>query len=135
MQSKEIVNSERTLPGDYIAGFVDGEGSFPLTYRKDTHPKTHNRIYYYWKPMFMICLKLDDFEILERIKETLHCGTISKSKRFVIYQVADFSDLINKIIPFFETYPLRAKKRHDFELWKEALQILKKFRLITSKPF
>ncbi|MCX6702695.1 MAG: hypothetical protein NTW60_02415 [Candidatus Wolfebacteria bacterium] len=30
------------------------------------------------------------------------------------------------IIPFFEKHKLRAKKKHDFELWKEAVYLLNK---------
>ena len=32
-------------------------------------------------------------------------------------------DLRGKILPFFEKHPLHAKKKNDFELWREAVDI------------
>lgn len=83
------------LPGDYIAGFVDGEGCFAF----------------------------------------LKCGRISVTKtRSVRYEVSDVRDLSERIVPFFERYSLRAKKRLDFKLWKEALRILIRNRQIKEGP-
>lgn len=39
----------KILPGDYIAGFVDGEGCFALKFRRDVrHDRPGNPEYYYW---------------------------------------------------------------------------------------
>ncbi len=43
----------------------------------------------------------------------------------------NLDELLNIIIPFFETYQLRAKKKKDFNLWKDALHILIKNRRKT----
>ena len=45
------------------------------------------------------------------------------------YSISDTDDLKNKIVPFFEKYPLCAKKRFDFQLWKEAVEILRRNRM------
>lgn len=44
----------------------------------------------------------------------------------VRFQATDINDLSNKIAPFFEKYQLYAKKRFDFNLWKEAVKIFKR---------
>lgn len=36
-------------------------------------------------------------------------------------------DNLNKIVPFFKKHKLYAKKKHDFELWSEAVEILAKY--------
>src|SRR3990167_7807184 len=116
------------LPGDYIAGFVDGEGCFALKFRRDIKLNRKNTpVYFYWDIEFAIMLREDDKEILESIKETIGCGRISTSKRgSVRYSVNHVGDLIDKIVPFFELYPLHAKKLFDFELWREAVEIIKR---------
>jgi len=120
------------LPGDYIAGFVDGEGCFALKFRRDIrHDRKNKPVYFYWDVEFAILLRADDKEILEQIQQTLDCGRISISKRgSARYSVNDIDDLMNKVIPFFQKYLLRAKKRHDFNLWKEAVTIFSRNRQV-----
>lgn len=115
------------LPGDYIAGFIDGEGCFYLTYRSEIrHERPGKPKYFRWTPYFAINIRGDDREILEKIKNTLNCGNIYALKRgeMAHYIIQNMDDLYIKILPFFNKYPLRAKKKHDFELWSDALKIM-----------
>lgn len=124
------------LPGDYIAGFVDGEGCFALKFRRDVrYERTGKPVYFYWDIEFAIVLRQDDKEVLEKIKNTLNCGKIHKPNKSgsVRYAVNTISDLLNIIAPFFEKYPLHAKKRLDFRLWKEALVILNRNQQRTTQ--
>jgi hypothetical protein len=117
------------LPGDYIAGFVDGEGCFALKFRRDVrndrpgHPE-----YFYWDIEFAIMLKGTDKGILEMIRDTLECGSVSgpDKKGLVRFAVHKVSDIADKMIPFFEQYKLHAFKKDDFELWKQAVGIFHK---------
>lgn len=106
------------ITGDYIAGFVDGEGCFSLSYRKDKGK------YFYWKVLFAIVLRKDDKEIIKKIHKFLNCGNYILIGEYVRYQIAEVELLVNKIIPFFEKYPLIGKKGNDFKLWKEAVLII-----------
>ena len=114
------------LPGDYIAGFVDGEGCFYLMYRSETKLNRNNAPKYFrWIPYFAITLRADDIEILNMIKNTLSCGNVYLCKNGTVqYFIQNVDDLYNKAVPFFQTYPLRAKKRGDYALWQEALTIV-----------
>ena len=114
------------LPGDYVAGFVDGEGCFALKFRRDVrHERKNKPVYFYWDIEFAILLKSDDKEILDCIKNTLGCGRVGNTDKrgCVRYAINDINDLRNKVVLFFKKYPLRAKKRKDFELWREAVTI------------
>lgn len=115
----------KKLPGDYISGFVDGEGCFALKFRRDVrHDRKNTPVYFYWDIEFVIALRGDDKKILEAIQDTLGCGKISTDKKGQVrYAVNDIHDLSNKIVPFFSKYKLRAKKQYDFNLWKAALMI------------
>ncbi|MEK7115046.1 MAG: LAGLIDADG family homing endonuclease [Patescibacteria group bacterium] len=114
------------LPGDYIAGFVDGEGCFALKFRRDIrHERKNVPIYFYWDVEFVILLRFDDEELLKQIRQALDCGKISISKRGgARYAVNDINDLTKKIVPFFNQYKLFGKKRFDLELWKESVDII-----------
>ena len=50
-------------------------------------------------------------------------GTISFEKNFAKFTVRKLSDLIENVMPHFETYPLLTKKYADFELFRQILFI------------
>lgn len=117
------------LPGNYVAGFVDGEGCFALNFRRDIrHERKNKPVYFSWKVEFAIMLHGTDRKILEEIKNTLGCGKVGNvdKRGSVRYSVAHTTDLIEKVVPFFHEYCLRAKKKFDFELWEEAVHIIHK---------
>ena len=119
------------LPGDYIAGFVDGEGCFALKFiREIKYARKNKPEYFYWDIEFVIVLRADDKDILLNIKDALDCGKLGEpDKRGTVrYAVNDIHDLLYKIVPFFKKHQLRAKKKFDFELWKEALEILIRYQ-------
>jgi len=114
------------LSGDYVAGFVDGEGCFALKFRRDVRNDRKNKpVYYYWDIEFAIMLHADDKDILDRIQDALGCGKVGMvdKRGYVRYSITDVGELSGKVIPFFKRYPLQAKKSFDFELWKEAVAI------------
>jgi hypothetical protein len=113
------------LPGDYVAGFIDGEGCFSLKLHRDVkRNRVGSPVYLHWKAEFCIVLRKDDSEILEKIREALGCGKVYLNGRFARYSVQDRGELISKVIPFFAKFPLRAKKQNDFKLWSESVKIL-----------
>lgn len=121
------------LSGDYIAGFVDGEGCFFISFRRDVRHERGKRsgikpVYFYWDIGFAIVLREDDKEILEKIKDTLDCGEVTgpNKQKQVRFQITGINDLSDKIVPFFEKHPLHAKKKFDFRLWKKAIEIFKR---------
>lgn len=124
---------EEKLPGDYLAGFIDGEGCFALKFRIDRKRNKGNgklRTYFYWGVEFAVVLRSDDSDILSQIKNTLECGSINLSKGGdqIRFSVQNAKDAVEKIIPFFIKYKLRAKKLEDFKLWAEAATILNKYK-------
>ena len=104
----------------YITGFVDGEGSFNISFkiRKDY---THGIQVY---PSFNISQKEED--ILIWIKNQLDCGTIrNRGDDVYYYEVHSLKDLSEKIIPFFKKYRLKSNKKIiAFEVFSEVVHIL-----------
>lgn len=95
----------------YIVGFTDGEGSFNVSFRKRSYGIG-------WKVGLSFNISQKDGNILRMLQETLECGTIRFRKDGVGYfEVCNFTDLRDIIIPFFKTYSLKTKKRKDFEVF------------------
>ena len=114
------------MDGNYIAGFVDGEGSFHIAFQE------RNDLKFGWQavPEFHISQNFPSRKVLEAIRETLQCGYIkandapSKSDKTLVYVVRDRKDLLQKVIPLFERYPLQTEKQKDFEIFRTIVQML-----------
>ena len=103
----------------WVTGFVDGEGCF---YVKTSKINTGYKVSVY----FSIAQHKRDILLLENLVIYLHCGLIETVKTrptqstYVVYK---FEHIINKIIPFFESYPLKGKKLLDFYDFKKIASI------------
>ena len=123
------------LNPSYVSGFVDGEGCFSISFNKNGNRLPEVRL------IFEIELREDDEPILREIQKVLGCGNIyrleytrySKWRPHVKLKVSNFSSISQKIIPFFRKYPLKAKKRHDFEKFCQAAELIKEKRHLTPE--
>lgn len=102
--------------GHYIAGLVDGEGTFITRRAQNT---AHCE--------FAIHIRSDDRPILDAIASFLGVGKFyshaTDKSVHCLYRVSSREDTSQVIVPFFERFPLRAKKRHDFDIWKQAANL------------
>jgi LAGLIDADG endonuclease len=123
------------LNPNYIVGFVDGEGCFSITFNKNGNRLPEVRL------LFEIELREDDESILRDIQVTLGCGMIyrldyaryAKWRPHVKYKVGNFTDIYDKIIPFFQRHPLQAKKRFDFVKFCQAAGLIKAKQHLTPQ--
>ena len=138
VKQKQITKNSELLSPEYISGFVDGEGCFGLQFRKDVrHERKGTPVYYSWKAQFMITARKDEQDLFDRIKLFFGCGNIYKQLDHEIhYCVSNINELKDIISPFFKKYPLQGKKKNDFSLWVEAIDIIyrnKKQKINTQK--
>ncbi len=106
---------------NYIVGFVDGEGSFNISFIKRSDYKHKIKI----SPSFNISQK--DKEILEWIKSVFNCGTIrDRGDGIFYYEVQDIKSLKEVIIPFFNKYRLRTKKHTTFQIFSKIVELIDK---------
>ena len=100
----------------YISGFVDGEGSFLVSFQIRAKMSTGIEA----RPSFTISQHSRSKEILFRICEYFDCGTIrfNRSDDTYKYEVRNLTELANNIIPHFEKFPLQTAKAQDFEKFK-----------------
>ena len=109
-----------------ITKIVDEIGCFDLQFRRDVKRKrTNSPTYYCWKAQFVIVGSIDKEDLLKKVKDVFECGRLHYITGTQLrYSVQNIDELYNKIVQFFEKYPLSGHKKKDFELWSEAIGIL-----------
>ncbi len=114
----------------YITGFVDGEGTFGVSFNERAKLKTGLEV----RPSFSVSQNKRNFDVLDRIRTYFRCGGIrfSKSDQCYKYEVRSLTDLIERIIPHFELYPLQTGKRSDFERFKRICIQMKRNHHLNS---
>lgn len=115
--NSEIFNGEELHPL-FVTGFTDAEGSFMMIFSKSSESRYGYRI----RPIFQIELHKKDINILKNIKKFFgDIGFITEgAKNSMAFRIRSLSDL-SKIISHFDKYPLKTKKRADYELFKTAV--------------
>ena len=105
------VNTDNIPDPQWITGFVNGEGTFDI---KIYSSKTKTG--YAVQLRFRIPQHERDTKLIELIIKYFGSGKIEKHTQFpsVTLVIVKFSDLIEKVIPFFELYPLIGIKQNDF---------------------
>ena len=102
--------------GYYLSGFVEGEGSFNVSFRKKSDYKVG------WQVVLSFNVSQKDITVLRILKDKLSCGIIKQRKRdgLFSYDVTNSVAILNQVIPFFEKYPLLSKsKRDNFLIFKK----------------
>lgn len=109
--SRPIIKFDGIPSPNWLAGFTDGEGCFYVNTKKAKTLTGYQIIM-----SFSISQHARDEELLTKFIDYLGCGNIEKvstrsnSITFVVYK---FDSIKNKIIPFFEKYPLQGIKHLD----------------------
>ena len=123
--------------GDYLAGYVDGEGSFHVAVQRN--PSTKNG----WQlvPEFHVSQNPERASVLLLLEAHLGCGRVQANARSggrdrsLVYVVRKRADLIRKVIPFFERHPILSEKRFEFETFAEIVWGLERGEHLHSEGF
>ena len=109
---------------DYITGYVDGEGSFLISFS----PRNKIRLGLEVRPSFSVSQRMDRSEVLSIMKSYFGCGSIrfSKSDQTRKYEVRSLRNLNELVIPHFRKYPIYSSKKKDFELFAQICEMMKK---------
>ncbi len=115
--------------GNYIAGFVDGEGSFNVSLRKREDHSLG------WQVILTLNVAQRDKTVLALMKHHLGCGRLQERKDGVWYYVIQNSVIIEKrIIPFFKKYPfLSSNKKKNFSIFSQITNMIFKKEHLSNK--
>jgi len=105
--------------GHYIAGFVDGEGSFNVPIRRERDRSLP------WR----VSLSFNVSQIGAAAPRLLHtvfdAGTVRGRRDGVFYfEVTRLSQLEARVFPFFERFPLRGAKVKDLAIFRQITELV-----------
>ena len=112
--------------GNYISGFVDGEGSFNISIRRHPGYKLG------WKTSLTFNVSQKGAKSLELIHSTFNCGYVRKRwDNLHYFEIVEFEKVVNRVLPFFAKYQLRSEKKKDFEIFRSVVELMKSGKHLT----
>jgi hypothetical protein len=116
--------------GHWVAGFVDGEGSFNVPIRRLRSGRMPYRI-----SLSVNVSQLGEEEPL-LLRDVFDAGTVRGRGDGVYYfEVTTVCELVGRVFPFFERYPLRGAKRHDLERFRDITALIQTRRHLSPVGF
>jgi hypothetical protein len=122
---------------DYLAGYVDGEGSFHVAIQRN--PST--RFGWQLVPEFHVSQNPERASILELLRARLGCGRVRPNAkaggrdRSLVYVVRNRDDLLTKVIPFFRAHPILSEKRLEFETFAVIVTAMENREHLSAEGF
>ncbi len=124
---------ERLVDPNWVTGFVDGEGCFSIGFVRQPS-RTSRKGYktgYQVTHDFAVVQGARSVLVLHDLRRFFGCGAVYMNRRhdnhrenMHLYSVHRRADLLEKVIPFFERYPLRTSKAQDFAKFVRCLEII-----------
>ena len=125
---RPIIQTEN-IPNPYwLTGFVNGEGTFDVKLYR-----SKNKSGYTVQLRFRIPQHERDTKLIELLVKYLGYGKIEKHNKYpaVCLVIVKFSIITDKIIPFFELYPLTGQKLVDYLEWCKIAKLMMKGSHLT----
>ena len=122
---------------DYLAGYVDGEGSFHVAIQRN--PST--RFGWQLVPEFHVSQNPERASILELLRARLGCGRVRPNARAggrdrsLVFVVRNHDDLLTKVIPFFRAHPILSEKRLEFETFAVIVTAMENREHLSEEGF
>ena len=106
-------HSSREFLSAYISEYVDGEGCFTVS----ISPRAKLLVGWEVRPSISVSQNGDRAEVLHAIQAYFGCGSIrpDRSDRTLKWETRRLEDILGRVVPHFQRYPLLSGKRQDFE--------------------
>jgi len=105
--------------GNWIAGFVDGEGSFNVPIRRE-----HDRGLP-WRVALSFNVSQVGCELPELLHSTFGVGTVrDRGDGVHYYEVTRPTELVERVFPFFDQFPLRSPKQGDLAVFRDITSLV-----------
>ena len=115
----------------WFAGLVSGDGCFHISIRHSTTTITGKSV----TLKFHVVQHSRDTELMKNLISSFACGRIELALKqsAVYFVVTNFKDIIEKIIPLFDKYPIKGVKALDYETFKKVAHIMQKKQHLTEQ--
>jgi hypothetical protein len=116
------LNSSGQYLSPYITGYADGEGCFTVSIA----PREKILVRWEVRPSFSVSQNRDRAEVLLLLEDYFGCGSIrpDRSDRTLKWETRRLVDILDRVIPHFERYPLLSSKRLDFEAFASICKMM-----------
>jgi len=117
----------------YLSGYADGEGCFCVSINRSKRHKFGWEI----RPSFSVSQNSDRANVLTMFQKHFRCGAIrpDRSDKTLKFETRSISDLVKKVVPHFEQYPLLSSKNNDFEMFAEICRMMNQREHLTKEGF
>ena len=97
----------------FVTGLAEGEGCFCISFSLRARLKAGLEV----RPSFALSLNERDRSLLEDLQIYFGCGSIRESRvdRTFKYESRSTAELLERIVPHFQEFPLRGSKRRSFD--------------------
>ncbi len=115
-------HNSREFLSAYISGYVDGEGCFTISIA----PRATLLVGWEVRPGFSVSQNGDRAEVLHAIQAYFGCGSIrpDRSDRTLKWETRRLEDILDRVIPHFERYPLLSGKRYDCDRFASVCRLM-----------
>ena len=106
----------------YVTGLAEGEGCFCIALAARPKMRTGLEV----RPSFSLSLNEKDRELLVDLQAFFGCGFIreSKSDRTFKFEGRSVGDLLERVVPHFERFPLRGNKAKSFRAFADVCRMI-----------
>ena len=111
----------------WLAGFTSADGSFMVRILNSPDRVLNAKV----QLEFNLTQHMRDEQLMKNIAKYLDCGGIYLNKNASVYRVLKLSDIIEKIIPLFQKYPIRGVKSQDFSDFVKVAELMKENKHLT----
>jgi hypothetical protein len=106
----------------YISGYVDGEGCFTVS----ISPRSKLVVGWEVRRSLSVSQNGDRAEVLQLLQAHFGCESIrpDRSDRTLKWETRRLEDILARVIPHFERFPLLSGKRFDFERFSAVCRLM-----------
>ena len=126
--ARPLVKNQKIQDSNWLAGFTSAEGCFMIKTINSSSNLKNVGVYL----RFELTQHARDEYLIKSLIEYLGCGTVHKNKEAFTFQVTKFSDIRDKIIPFFAEYPINGTKLMDYLDWCKAAELIQSKAHLTQ---
>ena len=114
--------------GNWVAGFVDGEGSFNVPIRRERDRGLP------WRVSLSFNVSQIGRELPELLRTVFGVGTVRDRGDGVHYfEVTRPRELFERVFPFFEQFPLRSPKEGDLAIFRKITELVLSGRHLSTE--
>nr|YP_009254027.1 NADH dehydrogenase subunit 3 [Hypomyces aurantius]ANC62713.1 NADH dehydrogenase subunit 3 [Hypomyces aurantius] len=125
---RPVVENKAIPHATWLAGFASGEGCFKIN-----SSQSASSLRTYIALRFQVAQHERDTKLMESFISYLGCGITLNELNHTKFEVTKFKDIWEKIIPFFQQYPILGFKAQDFEYWCKAADIMNTKKHLTEE--